>query len=62
MALTEYGKNIQSNFELRREIERMFTELKQRSSAEATVVVQRLTNINRQTRVGRNVGLWTAKQ
>jgi hypothetical protein len=53
MALTEYAKNIQSNFELRREIERMFTELK---SAEATVVVQRLTNINRQTSAGRNLG------
>jgi len=56
MALTEYGKNIQSNFELRREIERMFTELKKRSSAEATVVVQRLSNINRQTSAGMNVG------
>lgn len=56
MALTDYAKNMQSNFELRREIERMFTELKRRSSSEATVVVQRLSNINRQTSAGRNVG------
>ena len=56
MALTDYAKNMQYNFELRREIERMFTELKRRSSAEATVVVQRLSNINRQTSAGRKVG------
>jgi len=56
MALTDYAKNMQSNFELRREIERMFTELKRRSSAEATVVVQRLSNILRQPRQLRNVG------
>jgi hypothetical protein len=56
MSMTDYAKTMQSNFEMRREIERMFTVLKQRSSAEATVVLQRLTNIQRQTSVARNVG------
>lgn len=56
MALTTYGKNIQSNLEIRREIEALFLTLKQRSSAEASVVANRIANINRQTTMGRTIG------
>ena len=56
MARTQYARDMISNFQRRLAIEQLFTELKRRSSAEATVVVQRLSNINRQTSAGRNVG------
>ena len=56
MALTDFAKNMKSNFQRRQAIEQLFTEMMKLSTQDAAVTLIKLQSKLRQPRQLRNVG------